>query len=161
VMYGFVSIGRRPRSQCPEGARSLRLTVHLRGRECCVAVHAGGRLAEGPIRRDFNRRRKKTHHTPYVAPTRPRAAASRILRRELPRTSAQKSTPAGGRMGLTPANLAWRAAALLLAASLAALPTAAQRDDRLDQPLLTANMCGAGDSGDTHFTLAATGDTFP
>ena len=36
-----------------------------------------------------------------------------------------------------------------------------QRADRLDQPLLGANMCGAGDPGDVQFTLAATGDTFP
>src|SRR5689334_8244213 len=42
----------------------------------------------------------------------------------------------------------------------AAAPTQ-QRADGLDTPLLAANMCGAGDAGDTHFTLAATGDTFP
>jgi hypothetical protein len=60
-----------------------------------------------------------------------------------------------------------RAAALLLAVALV-LPAAPgraarllQRGDGLDQPLLAANMCGAGDPGDTHFTLAATGDTFP
>jgi hypothetical protein len=36
----------------------------------------------------------------------------------------------------------------------------AQRADGLDQPLLAANHCGSG-LGETHFTLAATGDTFP
>jgi poly-gamma-glutamate synthesis protein (capsule biosynthesis protein) len=71
-------------------------------------------------------------------------------------------------MRLVPANLARRAAVLILLAGLAALPAPtgraappAQRDDRLDQPLLAANSCGAGDPRDTHFTLAATGDTFP
>ncbi len=37
----------------------------------------------------------------------------------------------------------------------------AQRTDGLDMPLLAANMCGDGNPGDTHFTFAATGDTFP
>jgi Bacterial capsule synthesis protein PGA_cap len=37
----------------------------------------------------------------------------------------------------------------------------AQAADTLDAPLLAANMCGAGDQGDVHFTIAATGDTFP
>jgi hypothetical protein len=53
-------------------------------------------------------------------------------------------------------------------ASLALLPVptgraarTSQRGDGLDQPLLAANICGAGDPGDTHFTIAATGDTFP
>lgn len=36
----------------------------------------------------------------------------------------------------------------------------AQRTDGLDMPLLAANMCGDGDPDDTHFTFAATGDTF-
>lgn len=52
---------------------------------------------------------------------------------------------------------------LLLAGSVSAvraLPPP-QRTDGLDQPLLGANMCGAGDPGDVQFTLAATGDTFP
>jgi hypothetical protein len=44
--------------------------------------------------------------------------------------------------------------------TLRAAPTT-QRADGLDTPLLAANMCGAGDPGDIHFTLAATGDTFP
>jgi hypothetical protein len=43
---------------------------------------------------------------------------------------------------------------------LAAAP-AQQAAGPLDTPLLAANMCGAGDAGDVHFTLAATGDTFP
>src|SRR5687768_17555814 len=38
---------------------------------------------------------------------------------------------------------------------------AMQRGDGLDQPLTAANMCGAGEPGETHFTFAATGDTFP
>ncbi len=40
-------------------------------------------------------------------------------------------------------------------------PAVAQRPDGLDQPLLAANLCGAGDGAETHFTLAATGDSFP
>ncbi|NTU84509.1 MAG: CapA family protein, partial [Chloroflexales bacterium] len=55
-------------------------------------------------------------------------------------------------------------AALLMAltAALAAPPPAhAQRADGLDQPLFAANLCGPGDGSETHFTLAATGDTFP
>jgi poly-gamma-glutamate capsule biosynthesis protein CapA/YwtB (metallophosphatase superfamily) len=66
------------------------------------------------------------------------------------------------------ARLARIAAVAALAFVARALPAgpgraapASQRDDRLDQPLLAANMCGAGDTGDVHFTLAATGDTFP
>ncbi|HEX5691341.1 MAG TPA: CapA family protein, partial [Roseiflexaceae bacterium] len=43
----------------------------------------------------------------------------------------------------------------------AAQPPPPERGDGLDAPLLNANMCGAGDAGDVHFTLAATGDTFP
>jgi poly-gamma-glutamate synthesis protein (capsule biosynthesis protein) len=38
---------------------------------------------------------------------------------------------------------------------------ATQRSDGLDQPLRTANLCGAGDPSTTHFTFAATGDSFP
>jgi hypothetical protein len=55
----------------------------------------------------------------------------------------------------------------LLAAGALALSAVAGRAaplpqaGALDQPLLAANMCGAGDPGDVHFTLAATGDTFP
>jgi hypothetical protein len=71
-------------------------------------------------------------------------------------------------MRLLSANLARSIGALLLAAVLVAPPVPAsraappaQRDDRLDQPLLAANMCGAGAAGETQFTLAATGDTFP
>jgi len=71
-------------------------------------------------------------------------------------------------MRQAPTKLARRAAALLLAAAGLALPAGtgraaplAQGGDGLDQPLLAANMCGAGDPGDVHFTLAATGDTFP
>jgi poly-gamma-glutamate synthesis protein (capsule biosynthesis protein) len=37
----------------------------------------------------------------------------------------------------------------------------AQGGGPLEQPLLAANMCGAGDPSDQQFTLAATGDTFP
>ncbi|HWQ11568.1 MAG TPA: CapA family protein [Roseiflexaceae bacterium] len=40
-------------------------------------------------------------------------------------------------------------------------PAYAQRADGLDTPLRWANMCGAGDPRDVHFTIAATGDTFP
>ncbi|HEU5100613.1 MAG TPA: CapA family protein, partial [Roseiflexaceae bacterium] len=74
----------------------------------------------------------------------------------------------GGRMGQARRKLARRAAALLLAAIALALPATVgqaaprfQRGDGLDQPLLGANMCGAGNPGDVHFTFAATGDTFP
>jgi poly-gamma-glutamate capsule biosynthesis protein CapA/YwtB (metallophosphatase superfamily) len=54
------------------------------------------------------------------------------------------------------------AALLLLALALLApaAPALAQRPDGLDQPLLALNRCGPG-GGETHFTLAATGDTFP
>jgi poly-gamma-glutamate capsule biosynthesis protein CapA/YwtB (metallophosphatase superfamily) len=38
---------------------------------------------------------------------------------------------------------------------------AAQRSDGLDAPLYTANFCGSGSPGETQFTFAATGDTFP
>lgn len=55
--------------------------------------------------------------------------------------------------------------ALLLLAVLVALSESdlvrAQRADGLDQPLAAANSCGAGDGRETHFTIAATGDTFP
>lgn len=52
--------------------------------------------------------------------------------------------------------------ALALAiATLSGLPATAQRADGLDQPLLMLNDCGAGDPGEVHFTIAATGDTFP
>ena len=40
-------------------------------------------------------------------------------------------------------------------------PVQAQRIDGLDQPMLSLNRCGSGDPSETHFTLAATGDTFP
>lgn len=56
---------------------------------------------------------------------------------------------------------------LLLLALNVTVPTypydqaAAQRSDGLDTPLLSANRCGDGNSGDIHFTFAATGDTFP
>ncbi len=54
-------------------------------------------------------------------------------------------------------------AVLLLALAPLGLPAPAhaQRADGLDQPLMVANMCGPGDAGETHFTIAATGDTFP
>jgi hypothetical protein len=56
--------------------------------------------------------------------------------------------------------------AILLVSSIARFsspekPAAAQRSDGLDAPLPAANMCGAGHPDDTHFTFAATGDTFP
>jgi poly-gamma-glutamate capsule biosynthesis protein CapA/YwtB (metallophosphatase superfamily) len=68
-------------------------------------------------------------------------------------------------MRLAPTKLARRALALLAAGALA-LPVAGRaaplaQGGGLDQPLLAANMCGAGDPGHIHFTLAATGDTFP
>lgn len=54
---------------------------------------------------------------------------------------------------------------LLLLTLLVALPPGgparARRADGLDQPLLAANLCGSGDGSETHFTIAATGDTFP
>jgi poly-gamma-glutamate capsule biosynthesis protein CapA/YwtB (metallophosphatase superfamily) len=52
---------------------------------------------------------------------------------------------------------------LLFALMIVGLPTPAlaQRADGLDQPLREANLCGSGDVDETHFTLAATGDTFP
>src|SRR6266496_3538271 len=51
--------------------------------------------------------------------------------------------------------------AMILTARAGQAAVRSQRDDRLDQPLLAANMCGAGDPGDVQFTIAATGDTFP
>ncbi|MDQ2995964.1 MAG: CapA family protein [Chloroflexota bacterium] len=59
-----------------------------------------------------------------------------------------------------------RRAFVLLVAGVLTMPLASRaaplpQASWLDQPLLAANMCGAGDPGDTHFTLAATGDTFP
>jgi poly-gamma-glutamate capsule biosynthesis protein CapA/YwtB (metallophosphatase superfamily) len=65
---------------------------------------------------------------------------------------------AGGALLLT--LLAANLIVLASPTSWAATPTL-QRADGLDTPLLAANMCGAGDPGDVHFTLAATGDTFP
>ena len=44
--------------------------------------------------------------------------------------------------------------------AVAALPAQAQSGD-LGSPLYEANMCGAGLPGETQFTIAATGDTFP
>jgi hypothetical protein len=56
---------------------------------------------------------------------------------------------------------AWIALVMLFG-SLGLPPSlAAQRSDGLDTPLPTANMCGPGDADAVHFTLAATGDTFP
>ena len=55
--------------------------------------------------------------------------------------------------------LLWFLLPAMLGASLG--QARAQRDDGLDQPLLSTNMCGAGDPDDVQFTLAATGDTFP
>jgi hypothetical protein len=58
-------------------------------------------------------------------------------------------------------------AVALLAVLLLALPTssgaapASQGGTALGEALLWANMCGAGDPRDVHFTIAATGDTFP
>src|SRR5581483_4314330 len=49
----------------------------------------------------------------------------------------------------------------LLSLVLAGPRARAQGAGQLDQPLLAANMCGAGDPGDQQFTIAATGDTFP
>jgi capsule synthesis protein PGA_cap len=66
------------------------------------------------------------------------------------------------------ARTARRALAVFMAAGLLGLAhpsgqtaRAQQRDDGLDTPLMMANICGAGAPGDVHFTLAATGDTFP
>ncbi len=50
---------------------------------------------------------------------------------------------------------------LLLLILMMTAPVQAQRIDGLDQPLLSLNRCGSGDPDETHFTLAATGDTFP
>src|SRR5262245_35207127 len=71
----------------------------------------------------------------------------------------------GDHMRLASTKLTQRALALLAACALA-LPQAGRaaplpQAGGLDQPLMAANMCGAGDPGDVHFTLAATGDTFP
>src|SRR3954449_6470838 len=68
-------------------------------------------------------------------------------------------------MRLAPTKSARRALALLVAGALM-LPAWGRaapllQAGALDQPLLAANMCGAGDPGDVYFTLAATGDTFP
>jgi poly-gamma-glutamate capsule biosynthesis protein CapA/YwtB (metallophosphatase superfamily) len=56
-------------------------------------------------------------------------------------------------------------AGLLLCALLLPPPAATAqtgpRPDGLDQPLLAANMCGGDAPGETHFTIAATGDLFP
>lgn len=61
--------------------------------------------------------------------------------------------------------LSRRIAALLIAGLLAAgplgRPAQAQETYGLDGPLPGANSCGAGDAGEAHFTIAATGDTFP
>lgn len=57
--------------------------------------------------------------------------------------------------------LGWTVVLLaLLAPPVHALPPL-QRPDGLDAPLPTTNNCGSGASGEVHFTLAATGDTFP
>jgi poly-gamma-glutamate capsule biosynthesis protein CapA/YwtB (metallophosphatase superfamily) len=59
------------------------------------------------------------------------------------------------------ATLTLAALVLALAGRGAAGPADAQgRGDGLDQPL-AIDLCGAGAPGETHFTLAATGDTFP
>jgi hypothetical protein len=68
-------------------------------------------------------------------------------------------------MRLAAIKRAGRALVLLMAVMLA-LPFASRaaplpQAGGLDQPLLAANMCGAGDPEDIHFTIAATGDTFP
>jgi poly-gamma-glutamate synthesis protein (capsule biosynthesis protein) len=65
------------------------------------------------------------------------------------------------RAGGTLATLLLVCLATLADSPLSAAAPAPQRADGLDTPLLAANMCGAGDPGDIHFTLAATGDTFP
>jgi poly-gamma-glutamate capsule biosynthesis protein CapA/YwtB (metallophosphatase superfamily) len=56
-------------------------------------------------------------------------------------------------------------ALLILAALSFAVPTYSasyrQNSNDLTAPLQAANMCGAGLPGETHFTIAATGDTFP
>src|SRR5947208_484243 len=74
----------------------------------------------------------------------------------------------GSRMRSVFARSLRSALVVLLAVCLIALapPTHAaqpppERGDGLDAPLLAANSCGAGAPGDVHFTLAATGDTFP
>src|SRR5689334_8065946 len=68
-------------------------------------------------------------------------------------------------MRMAPTKLA-RCVLALLAVGALALPAASRaaplpQAGGLDQPLLAANMCGAGGPGDFQFTLAATGDTFP
>ncbi len=50
---------------------------------------------------------------------------------------------------------------VLASMATSAAPTHAQRPDGLDTPLWAANLCGPGDGAEVHFTLAATGDTFP
>jgi hypothetical protein len=52
-------------------------------------------------------------------------------------------------------------ALLLLALTSFAPSVAAQGADGLDTPLTQANSCGPGRDDDVHFTIAATGDTFP
>jgi hypothetical protein len=71
----------------------------------------------------------------------------------------------GDHMRLASTKPARRILALLVAGALV-LPAAGRaaplpQAGALDQPLLAANICGAGDPGEIHFTLAATGDTFP
>jgi hypothetical protein len=56
--------------------------------------------------------------------------------------------------------------ALLLLIGASFTPTSAarpstQRADGLDTPLTALNACGPGDGSELHFTIAATGDTFP
>jgi poly-gamma-glutamate synthesis protein (capsule biosynthesis protein) len=53
------------------------------------------------------------------------------------------------------------AGAVSLAGPAIAAQPPPERGDGLDAPLLAANICGADAPGDVHFTLAATGDTFP
>ncbi len=50
---------------------------------------------------------------------------------------------------------------LVLLFSTAHAAPQSQRSDGLDVPLPTTDNCGSGAIGETHFTLAATGDTFP
>lgn len=60
-----------------------------------------------------------------------------------------------------PALLIALLATALLSPIAGAAPPSQGRDDRLDTPLTAANLCGAGAPGEVHFTIAATGDTFP
>jgi hypothetical protein len=52
---------------------------------------------------------------------------------------------------------------LIIGIAVLSYPVAirAQRPDGLDAPLLAANRCGSGAADEVHFTIAATGDTFP